>query len=630
MTPSYMRLLIFGMALAFWLIARPFTGIWHDSKFYTLQALQHVNPTTFSRDLFFLYGSQDLYSVFSLFHAAAISMWGLNQGTMSLQGFGLGLWFVAAWALTRILPTKLALISLLLIVSISGRYGSHGLLSYGESFLTGRLYAEAFCLIGLSAWLMGRITWGGLAFVAACLIHPVITLPVLMIGLGLLFRPKIWFGLMVAGALLALGLGGIGVLPFTGLLQPMDSLWFSLASGRSPFVFLHTWEWDGFSRALYVVVVTATAWRTLPEGALKRLAYVTLASVLGAFVISYLGGSILKLPLIAGLQLTRVMWVALIITLILIPPLLKHNSQKKLWDQVLAWGLAVAIFIDIRTQGGYALLIMAIFWLGNRHLPDYKPARWFWILLGLIPLQTILWGLLNMRMDVELAGLMTERNIWRQYFNNSITAMAITASVYWLLTQKTISSSMMWLSRATVVGLLSLGIIFWYDMDPGLDYDSVARRAAIAPVAAQVPDNALVYWVEDPDKAWFWLGRANYLSFSQSAGSVFSRGTAIEALRRAAYVRPVSLVDSSQIWDDRSATGAQGFIAKSAVVQVCRDPLLDYVIAKSQPGDGMMYFTDPHTNYGYGLYNCRTLRAAKPTVSITNAVDTQDRVKSPL
>jgi len=235
-------LLIFGLALAYWLIARPFSGIWHDSKFYTLQALQHLNPSVFSQDLFFLYGSQDQYSLFSHLHAAAISIWGLNAGTVGMQGFGLGLWFVSAWALTRILPSKLAVVALLLIACADGHYGSHGLVSYGEGFLTARLYAEAFSLAGLAAWLTGRKSWGGVAFVAAFAMHPLIALPALMIGLGMLFRPGVWFGVMGAGAVLALGLGAAGVQPFTGLLQPMDALWWQLAVARSPFVFLHTWQ----------------------------------------------------------------------------------------------------------------------------------------------------------------------------------------------------------------------------------------------------------------------------------------------------------------------------------------------------------------------------------------------------
>lgn len=608
MKASQNRLLVVGLALGVWLINRPFDGIWHDSRFYTLQALQHMHPLTFSRDLFFLYGSQDQYSLFSHLHAAAIAMWGMNPGTMVLQGVGLGLWFVAAWSLTRILPGKLAVLSLLLIASLDSHYGSHGVFAYGEPFLTARLYAEAFSMFGLAAWLAGRKALGGPAFCAACAMHPLMTLPALVIGLGMLLRPRAWFGFMGVGVLLALGLGVGGVAPFSGLAHPMDALWWQLAVARSPFVFLHSWEWDGFSQALFVAVVMATAWRMLSDEKLKRLAWVTLVCMVGAFAMAYLGGSLLKLPLIAGIQLMRVMWMSLVITLILVPALLWESHKESFWNRILVWGLAFAVFLDTRMQGGYALLVLGFFWLGKRQVPDYKPPVWLWLLLGLVPLQIMLWGLLNVRIEAERVSLFTDQAVWRTYFSNPVTACVLVTGAIWLLGRDRLQKPVKGLADAAVAGLLAFAMGTWYDLQPELDYDSPERQAAIAPIAARVPKNATVYWVEEPDKAWFWLGRANYLSFSQTAGSVFSRGTAVEALRRAAYARPASLRDANQGWDERFKPVPSGLISKAAVEKACRDPILDYVIARSQPGAGTVYFKDPATGWWYELYDCRDLR----------------------
>jgi hypothetical protein len=624
------RLVFLSLALALWLVARPFQGIWHDGMFYALQALQQLNPSVFSRDLFFLYGSQDQYSLFSVLYAAAISFFGLTQGTMVLQGLGLGVWFLAAWALTRVLPAKPAVLALLLIVSLDGHYGSHGLLSYGEGFLTARLYAEAFSLAGLAAWLAGRRTLGGLAFAVACVMHPLITLPALMIGLGLLLSPRIWFALMGAGLVLGLGLGVLGVAPFTGLLQPMDALWQELAIPRSPFVFLHAWEWDGFSRALFVIVVTATAWRILPEARLRRLAWVTLLCVSGAFAIAYVGGSLLKLPLIAGLQLTRVIWIGLVVSLILASVMLWERRHGDAWDRLLVWGLVLAGFFDIGTQGVFALLVLVAFLLGKRHLPDYKPPVWLWFMFALVPLQILLWGLLNTGTEAKLEALVTDQTAWRIYACSPATALIFAAGAYWLLHRDRISKPWMWAGSVTVAGLLAFVIATWHDLQPQLDYDSPARQAAIAPIAALVPKTSTVYWVESPDKAWFWLGRANYLSFHQTAGSVFSRGTAVEALRRAPYVRASSPRDASQIWDERLPTVPTGVISQSAVRQACRDPIVDYVIDRSRPESGLAYFKDPATGWGYGLHDCRAVRAQGATVSSSNAVDVEERIRGHL
>lgn len=626
MPPQLGRLAFLSLALALWLIARPFQGIWHDGRLYALQAQQILNPTAFSSDLFLLYGSQDQYSLFSSLYAAAIALWGLSQGTMILQGLGLGLWFMAAWALTRILPGKPAVLALLLIANIDGQYGSHGVFSYGESFLTARLYAEALSLAGLAAWLAGRTTLGGLAFAIACVMHPLMTLPALMIGLGMLLQPRIWFGLMGAGMVLALSLGVMGAAPFTGLLQPMDALWLKVVISRSPFVFLSAWEWEGFSRALFVVAVTATAWRILPDGKLRHLAWVTLICTLGAFAMDYVGGSLLKLPLIAGLQLTRVVWVGLVVTLILVPAMLWMSLRGNIWNRVLVWGLALSVFLDMSTQGGYVLLVLAIFWLGTRRLPDYKPPVWFWLLLALVPLQVLLWGLLNTSLEAKLEALFSEKTVWRTYFSSPVMALSLAAGAYWLLRRDRLAKSVIWSSSGAIAGLLIFAMMTWNDQQAELYFDSSARQAAIAPIVALVPENATVYWVEAPDKAWFWLGRANYLSFVQTAGLVFSRETALEAMRRAPYVSASSLNDSSQSWYGRPQTGRSGVMLRSAVWQACRDPMLDYVIDRSQPEPGSMYFRDPDTGWGYRLYDCRAVRASDTTVLSSNAVDVQERV----
>lgn len=627
MTASYRRSLVIGLALASWFILRPFLGIWHDGKFYALQALHQLNPSTFSRDLFFLYGSQDQYSLFSHLYAAAISVWGLNPGTMVLQGLGLGLWFAAAWALIRIFPGRLSALALMLIVSLDGHYGSHGLFAYGESFLTARLYAEAFSLAGFAAWLTGRKKWGALAFTVAFAMHPLIALPAFMIGLGMLFSPGVWLGVMGAGSLLGLGLGAAGVQPFTGLLQPMDGLWWQSAVARSPFVFLHTWEWEGFSQVLFVIVVLGTAWRILPEEKLRRLAWVTLTSVVGAFAIAYLGGSLLKLPLIVGLQLTRVMWITLVITMLLVTAMLWESRQANIWDRVLALGLALAVFIDIRTQGGYALLVLAVFWLGKHLLPEYKPPGWLWMLLALVPLQIIIWGMLNTRMEAEWETLLSVQPTWRLYVSSPATALVMVSGAYWLLQRDRMSDTLKWIGGAFVAGLLALAMITWNDMKPELDYDSTARQAAIASISARIPENATVYWVDEPEKAWFWLGRANYLSFNQTAGSVFSRNTVAEGMRRSVYVMPASQWDSIQNWEVHFKTAPAQIISESAIRQVCQDPVLDYVVAQSKPGSGVAYFKDPATGQGYGLHECHALRKSSPTDSSRDAVVIQDRGK---
>src|SRR6266446_6198378 len=46
-------------------LAHPYAGITHDSRLYSVQVLNRVEEGTYAEDLFFRYGSQDEYSLFS-------------------------------------------------------------------------------------------------------------------------------------------------------------------------------------------------------------------------------------------------------------------------------------------------------------------------------------------------------------------------------------------------------------------------------------------------------------------------------------------------------------------------------------------------------------------------------------
>jgi hypothetical protein len=231
-------------------------------------------------------------------------------------------------------------------------------------------------------------------------------------------------------------------------------------------------------------------------------------------------------------------------------------------------------------------------------------------------------------MEAERETLFNEHvSDWRIYFSNPVVALMEVTFAYWLLGRDRIAKPLMWAGNMVVASLLTLALATWYDVQPEWDYDSPERQAAIAPIAARVAERATVYWAEEPEKAWFWLRRASYHSFSQTAGSVFSRSTAVEGLRRSAYVRAASSRDSIQSWDGHYKTAFAGLGSEAIARQVCRDPLLDFVIALSRPGPGVTYFEDPATGQGYGLYDCRALRKSNPTDSSEDAVYIRNRDK---
>lgn len=608
---SILLFVTLGLCIALWLISRPFTGIKHDGILYALQALHIIQPEAFSHDIFFLNGSQDKYTLFTNIYAVTISLFGLTYSTLLLDIIGLITWLVAAFILLRILPTIPAIIALLLIVTLDSYYGSYQVFAYAEPFLTGRLYAEAFSLIALSAYLNRRFIGGTFAYAVAFLMHPLMALPALAIGLGIWLRPMAWLALLAVGGAAGIVLGMAGVPPFTGLTQPMDGTWWLYNVGRSPFVFLHTWTWNGFSQILFTGSITTTAWLMLSDTRLRRLAWAVLASVLLLLVISFVGASLLKLPLIISLQLHRVMWIAIVINPLLVTAIAWESRHASTWHMILAIGLGIGLLFDSSIQGGFAVAVALVSIIGYHYAPNYQPARWVWMLAALLPLQAVAFSILNLHMDAGGDAYISARPAWRIYMGHPLIALTLFTGLYWL--SRNNSRIAKGIAIMTVAGLL--GFAGWSWRDQAAEqfnsaaetfYDSSERQAAIEPIREIVPPNATVYWVEDPEKAWFWLHRANYVSFAQSAGSIFNHDTTIELMRRTNHVTSASDLDARNAWDSRPTTKNKQ-LTTAILQQLCQDTTLDYVIAKNYQADvKLLRFTDPETKQQYGLYTCRT------------------------
>src|SRR5258707_971776 len=59
-------------------LARPYAGITYDARLYSVQVLNQIDPTSYGDDLFFRYGSQDQFSIFSRFAASFVGLFGLE------------------------------------------------------------------------------------------------------------------------------------------------------------------------------------------------------------------------------------------------------------------------------------------------------------------------------------------------------------------------------------------------------------------------------------------------------------------------------------------------------------------------------------------------------------------------
>ncbi len=165
----------FGVGLL-WFATHPYLGVLWDSEYYTLQALHFLHPERYAHDLFFAYGSQDQFTLFSRLYGPLIGMMGLARSNMLLTLIGQAVWFGGVAHLVRASRAYLdpftALAGVMLIPGAAGL-----LFHYGEQVLTPRIYAE-----GMTLWAMGELwrgrRWRSAAWlIGGMMLHPLMVVP---------------------------------------------------------------------------------------------------------------------------------------------------------------------------------------------------------------------------------------------------------------------------------------------------------------------------------------------------------------------------------------------------------------------------------------------------------------------
>jgi hypothetical protein len=97
--PSHTARLTAVIALAaIWLLTHRYFGIQHDGQFYAVQALARIDPAAYAHDIFFSFGSQDNYSLFSPIYAWLIGTTGLDRAAFVLLAGAHLAWALATFA----------------------------------------------------------------------------------------------------------------------------------------------------------------------------------------------------------------------------------------------------------------------------------------------------------------------------------------------------------------------------------------------------------------------------------------------------------------------------------------------------------------------------------------------------
>jgi hypothetical protein len=200
-----------------WLATHPYEGLTGDARFYMVQVLHALDPTRFTDDIYFRYGSQDQFTIFTSLYAPLVKLLGVGPGGMAMTVCGQLLWISGLVYLAKgLIPDRHhALLAVSAAIALPGTYA---MFDYGEAFVTPRLFAEAFTLISLALIVRHRTRGALLTITVAAALHPLTALSgIAFLFLYLAIAKPVWWWIGGLGVAVVLVLGQLGVRPFSNL-----------------------------------------------------------------------------------------------------------------------------------------------------------------------------------------------------------------------------------------------------------------------------------------------------------------------------------------------------------------------------------------------------------------------------
>ena len=591
-----------------WLIVRPYQWINGDAQLYALQALAHAYPTRFSNDLFFLFGSQDRYTLLTNLIAPIYAQMGVDRAAFTLTVLSSALWALACFGLSAAaVDRKLAWLSLACAVVATGAYGGGGdVFQYAEGYFSARLPAEAMILGALSLQMRRRTGWSLLLWICAALVHPIMTAPALAVAILITIPERVWpLSLAAAGSICALIFALALAMPF-GRVVVVDSTWLTFIDRRSPFLFLSHWSTADWGRVGVIMGSLLVAGQLLARSDGGRLARATLAiSILGVLV-AFVGSDVLPVAIILQAQPWRAMWLATLVAAVLLPAVVRAGWEGEPLHRAAAL-LVCAAIMDVESSASLPAAMTAVAtacWPGD---PTARVAR---LIVGTASVVFLTCLTLNIfaaadSLGLPMLGPPEEQHLeaLRNIARFSCAPAALTL-VVWILCVRhpTVAGT-----AVAAVAMITLGVHMLHPAvrQARMQAYSGPVHAAFASWRDAIPPGATVLWIENPSAVWFLLERPNFVSVHQLAGVVFSRNLALEARSR---IRTVELLaDASSVFGDIPKERRHlPALSADSLGRACSDPRLNYVVSGDSLPSAVAQLNWPDASRFIYLYDCDT------------------------
>lgn len=526
--------LVFAVCVLYYL--HPYYGIRHDSPLYLGQALMAISPEVFKKDLFFAYGSQADFTILPSLLGWLCSRWHPAEVFLGLTAFALLGFLGASLLLARLLfGPRWGYWAVLSVLIFPAVYGGLWILSYVESFLTGRTLAEPVVLVVLVAYLNRRFTWAIGLFVLAALIHPLQALGGgVVIWLHMVLQRRAWLHLLWIPVLLMLAsFAGVSQLAF--LTAQYDSEWFDWVKGPNKLTFLSSWSFVDWIFILTDVFLVSL-WCKDGEEPIKSLARAALMATVIGFAVSYICYEVLQFVFIGGLQIWRVDWLLHWLAMASIPALLCIQWQKTGPKSVEFLSLITIVALGTQNRispdmGKIVFVLIPLYWFWPR-IQDKIGPGFVRALLYSMPLALIVAMLKFLQQANERYNaswhLGSPLTVHYMLLSNPAIGGLVTCGLVYLFYRWP-----RWRGVGLIVALVALvfSVSIW-DRRSEWTLELETTKGDSSEFGLKLEPHAQVFWSNELLAPWLVLRRPSYYSGQQTAGILFNRETAREVMKR--------------------------------------------------------------------------------------------------
>ena len=517
--------------MGLWMLTQPYCGLRHDAVLYLAQTVRTFRPAQFGHDLFFAYGSQDSFSVYSLIFGpvfARAEVWPVQPIVVALSHAA---FLAAVW---RLLPRRLSLrerwLSMAAIALLRPAYGGLSIFGICEPFLTARTLAEPLALWALVLARRDQVWRAWLLLLLAAALHPLMALPAAA-SLWLLccMRDRRWLLMLLLLLLPAALLVIRHVPPFDGLLREYPADWWRIVAKANEQVLVRNWLPSDWASICVDVLTLLGARQLLYRD--KRFVVVVLAACLFLLALAVLGSQLYRNELLTQLQLWRSLWLVRTLAVALTPPLLLAIARKGPAGPATAGSVACVIgMANLHWPATWLALVWPLLHLWVWQTRQPVGLRVLRLSLATSALALLIIG------GADYIGLRMTPAEDANYLDFSAAGIALAvlplpalAALTWLWRARRRPGRV---GPAWAAGMAALafaaaitGAAQWDRRTPLSRYME-SHLHSTHPFEALVPSDAQVYWDSNLGAAWFLLKRSSYFAPSQGAGLLFNERTA--------------------------------------------------------------------------------------------------------